>query len=262
MTYKLLVAEDVSAERAALCSTLSKHLGDSISILEAENGTEALTLFYAENPDIAILNIEMPGASGLDVAGKIRESGKACALLFISDFDNFSYAKQAIALRALDYILKPYDETKLIFSVQEAMRYISHFGSMPWNSTPQLAAVSLSRAHFEDTRMAMVREDINRFIQTHYMEELSMKNVAHAMNYSDAYFCKLFKQCFHVNFSTYLNEFRIEKAKVMMENPRINVKDIGLACGYSDSNYFSRVFKRITGQTPSEYRLSIMKKQG
>ena len=46
----------------------------------------------------------------------------------------------------------------------------------------------------------------------------------------------------------------------MMENPRINVKDISVACGYSDSNYFARVFKRITGQTPSEYRLAIAEK--
>ena len=45
-----------------------------------------------------------------------------------------------------------------------------------------------------------------------------------------------------------------------MADPRINIKDIGTACGYSDSNYFARVFKRITGQTPSEYRLAIAEK--
>ena len=59
-----------------------------------------------------------------------------------------------------------------------------------------------------------------------------------------------------MNFSAYLNDFRIGKAKAMMVDPRLNVKDIDIACGYSDSNYFARVFKRITGQTPSEYRLT------
>jgi YesN/AraC family two-component response regulator len=106
----------------------------------------------------------------------------------------------------------------------------------------------------------MVRQDIIAYIDRHYMEELSMKAVARAMNYSDAYFCKLFKQCFQVNFSTYLNEYRIRKACTMMENLRRNIKDIGVDCGYTDSNYFSRVFKRFTGQTPTEYRLSIMEK--
>ena len=87
-----------------------------------------------------------------------------------------------------------------------------------------------------------------------------MQSAAQFMGYSEAYFCKLFKQCFHVNFSAYLNEYRIDKAKVMMADPRINIKDISTACGYSDSNYFARVFKRITGQTPSDYRLAAAEK--
>ena len=82
-----------------------------------------------------------------------------------------------------------------------------------------------------------------------------MQDAAAALRYSDAYFCKLFKQCFKVNFSAYLNEFRVRKAQQLMQDPRLNLKDISTACGYSDSNYFTRVFKRITGKTPSEYRL-------
>lgn len=260
MIYKLLVAEDVSAERTALCQTLKSHLGPSISIFEAADGAQALELFYREKPDIAILNIEMPCCSGLDVARKIRQSRIPCAILFISDFDNFSYARQAISLRALEYILKPYEEQKLILSVREAMDYISTWGTIQWDQPGSSYDSDQKDPESEDARLALVRQDINTFIEDHYMEELSMKNAAHAMNYSNAYFCKLFKQCFQVNFSTYLNEFRIQKARSMMENPRINIKDVGTACGYSDPNYFSRVFKRITGQTPTEYRLSLMDK--
>ena len=260
MMYKLLVAEDVSAERTTLCQTLISHLGSSISIFEAEDGAQALELFHRERPDIAILNIEMPFCSGLDVARKIRESGIPCAILFISDYDNFSYAREAISLRALEYILKPYEEHKLILSVREAIGYVSHLGSTPPVAETPLYRSNLSQPQEEDIRLTMVRNDINAFIESHYTEELSMKNAAHSMNYSDAYFCKLFKQCFHVNFSTYLNEFRIQKAQSMLANPRINIKDVGIACGYADSNYFSRVFKRVTGETPSEYRLSLMDK--
>lgn len=252
MKYKLLIAEDEIIERSSLCKTLNTHLGEYLTILEAENGIDALELFYRESPDILLLNIEMPGISGLDVAKKIREVNRVCALLLLADQDNIAYAKQAIALRALDYLPKPYDRKKLILSVQEALQNLGCFG----NSLPE----SHPEPEFspEDTRLTIVREDISTYIDTHYMEELSMKNVAHAMNYSDAYFCKLFKQCFHVNFSTYLNEYRIQKAKDMMHNPRITVKDISTACGYTDSNYFARVFKRLTGRTPTEYRLSAM----
>ena len=260
MNYKLLVAEDVSEERNALVSTLKKHLGGFVTILEAGDGQEAMNLCRQEKPDVLILNIEMPFFSGLDVARAAREESIPCAILFISDYDNFSYAKQAIALRALDYILQPYEEEKLILSIQEAIAHVSQ--PHPAISNP-LHSVMVSNSADEEAeakRITIVREDISAYIDRHYMEELSMKTVARAMNYSDAYFCKLFKQCFQVNFSAYLNEYRIRKASSMMANPRLNIKDIGLACGYVDSNYFSRVFKRFTGQTPTEYRLSLMEK--
>ena len=85
-----------------------------------------------------------------------------------------------------------------------------------------------------------------------------MDYLAHVMNYSDAHFCKLFKQCFKVNFTSYLTEYRISVAKKMLEDPRLNIKDIGTASGYTDSNYFARVFKRIAGCTPTEYRANIL----
>lgn len=252
MKYKLLIAEDEPIERDALLKTLNTHLGEYITIHAAGSGSDAVELFHRESPEIAILNIEMPDISGLDVAKTIRESDKLCAILLTTDQDRFSYAKQAIALRALDYIPKPYDRKKLILSVQEAIQNLDRFGNALPESPPEPEETP------EDARLAIVRKDISAYIDAHYMEELSMKNVAHAMNYSDAYFCKLFKQCFHVNFSTYLNEYRIGKAKEMMCNPRITIKDISIACGYTDSNYFARVFKRITSRTPTEYRLSVM----
>ena len=110
----------------------------------------------------------------------------------------------------------------------------------------------------DNERLSLVRERIESYISENYATDLSLQSISQALNYSEAYFCKLFKQCFRVNFSAYLNEYRIGKAKVMMADPRINIKDIGIACGYSDSNYFARVFKRQTGQTPSDYRLGIL----
>lgn len=258
MRYKVLVAEDELIERKVLCKTLNKYLSEFCDIFESKNGREALEVFHREQPQIAILDIEMPGINGLEVARQIRESGRDCAILFLTGFDKFSYAKQAISVRALEYLLKPYNEQELIFAVEEAMQHASHFVYSPARSeaTPAEAVEDKKEEGIENARISLIREEIRTYIATHYMEDLSMQNAAQAMRYSEAYFCKLFKQCFRVNFSAYLNEYRIEKAKAMMTDPKVNIKDISLACGYSDSNYFARVFKRITGQTPSEYRLA------
>lgn len=215
-------------------------------------------MFDREQPQIAILDIEMPGINGLEVARKIRESGKDCAILFLTGFDKFSYAKQAISVRALEYLLKPYNEQELIYAVEEAMQHAARFAKQTNRKTEDLSPAR--EEGNESLRLSLIREDIRSYIGKNYQDDISMQSAAQAMGYSEAYFCKLFKQCFRVNFSAYLNEYRIEKAKAMMADPRINIKDIGAACGYSDSNYFARVFKRITGQTPSDYRLAVAEK--
>ena len=261
MKYKILIAEDELIERMVLCKTLRKHLGELCDIFESKNGREALEVFAREQPQIAILDIEMPGINGLEVARKIRESGRDCAILFLTGFDKFSYAKQAISIRALEYLLKPYNEQELIYAVEEAMQYASRFAKQ--SARNELSAEESLPAREESNesiRLSLIREDIRTYIGKNYREDISMQSAAQAMGYSEAYFCKLFKQCFRVNFSAYLNEDRIEKAKAMMADPRVNIKDVGLACGYSDSNYFARVFKRITGQTPSDYRLTAAEK--
>ena len=74
MKCKLLVAEDELIERKVLCKTLQKYLGDLITLYEAKNGREAIEIFEREAPQAAILDIEMPGANGLEVARKIRET--------------------------------------------------------------------------------------------------------------------------------------------------------------------------------------------
>ena len=210
--------------------------------------------FLIHRPQVAILDIEMPGVSGLEAARQIRESGHPCMILFLTAFDKFSYAREAITLRALDYLLKPCQEQELILTVEEALHLYDRLGTNPDAFLRGDVYEGAGEEELADRRMAQIRENIERYIREHYNTEISMQSVARAMNYSDAYFCKLFKQCFKVNFSAWLNEYRIDRAREMLQNTRLSVREVSTACGYSDANYFARVFKRITGKTPSEYR--------
>lgn len=255
--YKILVAEDETIERKMLCRALNNYLGEDCRICEARNGREALALALQEQPQLAILDIQMPGISGLEVARSIRQEGLPCAVLFLTAFDNFSYTRQAIAVRATDYLLKPYDEQELLSSVDAALERTEPFPAP--RSAPTVQAVSpaaeeAESAEPENLRLNRIRARILDYIETNYAREISMQDAAEAMNYSDAYFCKLFKLCFRVNFSAYLNQYRVDRAKQLLANPALGVREVSAACGYSDANYFARVFKRLTGSTPSEYR--------
>lgn len=252
--YKVLVAEDESIERKVLCKLLDKYLSGVCTVVSAKNGTEAWNVFEAEQPHIAILDIHMPGLTGLEVARKIRAAGSACAIIFLSAYDNFAYAKEAISIRATDYLLKPYGERELIATVEEAMRIYEYYGAIFHKAEELPAPDAASPENSVGLRNSQIKEEIEQHIHAHFGEDLSMQDVARTMNYSDAYFCKLFKRCFKVNFSTYLNEYRIERAKELLTSTHSSVREISTACGYTDSTYFARVFRRVTGVTPSEYR--------
>ncbi|MCI8535552.1 MAG: response regulator [Hungatella sp.] len=269
--YRVLIADDEMIERTVLYRTLEKHLKDQCEFFQAENGREALEIYEKEKIQILILDIEMPGINGIQAAEKIREKDKECSIIFLTAFDEFAYAKKAITVRALDYLLKPYDERELILVMEEAFRVtdshqrdkasVQNEFYVEQKQTGSVSFVSEEIAKFDNNHMGGVTELILKYIQQNYKYDISMQDLAKAMNYSEAYFCKLFKQYFNKNFTAYLTEYRVKVAKKMLEQPTVNVKEVGKAVGYMDSNYFTRVFKRLTGQTPTEYRLYIFQKK-
>ncbi|MDE7206038.1 MAG: AraC family transcriptional regulator, partial [Lachnospiraceae bacterium] len=106
----------------------------------------------------------------------------------------------------------------------------------------------------EAAKNQLLADHIRQYLEAHYMEDICLQDAAEQLHYSDAYFCKFFKQNFDKSFIMYLSELRIEKAKELLADITVNVKDIGQKVGYRDSSYFTKVFKRFTGVTPSEYR--------
>ena len=263
--YKILIAEDESIERRMLRKILEQRFAGEVTLLEAKNGREAVELALEEKPRVAILDINMPGLTGLEAAQAIRRERLNCVIIFLTAYDNFDYARQAIAVRALDYLLKPYDEQELTACVEAAMHlsdklarnrlYLEYFLIDDGTEPEQ------REERGDNERLSQTRDSITAYIDANYASDLSLQSISQALNYSEAYFCKLFKQCFGVNFSAYLNDYRIAKAKELLTATDIGVKDISEACGYADSSYFARVFKRQTGQTPSDYRMNALNRE-
>ena len=93
-----------------------------------------------------------------------------------------------------------------------------------------------------------------QYIQEHQTEDLSLGQVAKAVNTSTYYFCKMFKKVTGINFTDYLSRVRIEKAKNLLLNPNLRVSEIAYEVGFQSLTHFNRVFKRIIGQSPTVYR--------
>jgi AraC-like DNA-binding protein/ligand-binding sensor protein len=93
-----------------------------------------------------------------------------------------------------------------------------------------------------------------QFIHEHQAEDLSLGQVAKAVNTSTFYFCKIFKKMTGINFTDYLSRVRIEKAKNLLLNPNLRVSEIAYEVGFQSLTHFNRVFKKIIGQSPTRYR--------
>jgi AraC-like DNA-binding protein/ligand-binding sensor protein len=96
------------------------------------------------------------------------------------------------------------------------------------------------------------------YIQDHQTENLRLGHVAQAVNTSTFYFCKMFKKVTGINFTDYLSRIRIEKSKNLLLNPNLRVSEIAFEVGFQSLTHFNRVFKKILGQSPTEYRTQLL----
>lgn len=107
--------------------------------------------------------------------------------------------------------------------------------------------------HRENAEPPMITR-AKEFIEKNQAEDLSLDQVAKAVNTSTFYFCKMFKKATGLNFTDYVSRVRIEKAKNLLMNPNLRISEIAYEIGFQSLTHFNRVFKKIIGQSPTEYR--------
>lgn len=110
----------------------------------------------------------------------------------------------------------------------------------------------------EQTRRERIAREAKHFIESHYAEPLNLNIVSESVFLSPSYFSSLFREYTKFTFSEYLTRVRIEKAKGLLERLDLNITEVAEKVGYEDFNYFSQVFKKLTGLSPSEYRKKVI----
>lgn len=106
----------------------------------------------------------------------------------------------------------------------------------------------------KEEKLGNLIEEAKDYIADNYSRDISLDEISGKVDVSPYYFTRLFKEETGETFLEYLTSFRIDKAKELMKDPDISVKDICSQVGYADPNYFSRIFKKTVGKTPTEYR--------
>lgn len=209
---------------------------------EASDGIEAINTIKTLEPDIVIMDINIPIMNGLKVIQTCRALYPDMAFIIVSGYDDFSYCREALRMKITDYILKPvnYDE----------------FGA---------CIDRLKIALYENKESKITEETENtithiiQYLQDHLEEDISLNRLAEEFHLSAQYISQLFKKEIGVNFLAYLTSIRMEKAKKLLISTSLSIGEISMQCGYGDYRVFTKTFKKMIGNTPSQYRREFKK---
>lgn len=160
--------------------------------------------------------------------------------------------------KGIENLNKSYDEAAAAVCYDKPGMRIKHFDDIISHRN------ALCQQTCEDTSEEIVSSRENQegiilksieYIKSHYNSEITLEEVAGYICVSSYYFSKIFKEYTGKNYVDYITELRIEKAKEMLKSGERSIKDICFEVGYNDPNYFSRVFKKVEGVTPSEFKI-------
>ena len=214
---------------------------DSFVVGTANNGLMAKEEIAMFKPDVIFTDIRMPGLSGLELLQAIPEVSPDSKVVIITGFAEFSYAKEAVQHHAFDYLLKPIKEEDL----QRVMTAILKERGETEGEEKQ--------APVNDKMIDSVVADI----RDHYMEDISLTSLAAKYNVSMGSLSKMIKDHLQLNFSDYIASLRIQRAKELLSDETLSIQEIAEIVGYNDYFYFTKVFKKIEGISPSKYRKEI-----
>jgi CheY-like chemotaxis protein len=207
-------------------------------ILKARNGREALEIIQEAHPNLVLLDLMMPELDGFSVLEAMRSNP------YIRDIPVIVLTGQTLTLE---------DMERLGHGVTSVLKK----GLFSGKETLSRIEVALSRnTNLGSEAQRVVRKAMS-YIHEHYMESISLENTARHVNISKEYLARCFHQELGITLVTYLNRYRVQQAKALLEKGRENLTEIALQTGFSSSAYFSRVFRQEVGMSPRDYQRSV-----
>lgn len=172
-----------------------------------------------------------------------------------------------IQIKVIDFVLRAertaYQKTNAMYKFSGRTNYLDEvMGAKDLNQLKNwfFEKISAAARMVQDSQEEMQRTPVEKainFINENYKNDISLDDISQMVGISAYYFSKLFKNETGTNFIDYLTNLRISKAKELLDLGRLSVKEIGMEVGYPDPNYFSRIFKKNVGKSPSEYKENL-----
>ncbi|MDP4098542.1 response regulator [Paenibacillus sp. P96] len=257
------VSTSYQAARQALWRRSLVHAADYLHYAESSTEilSQALRLTEAEEKLRLIVLSGNPARIAEAAAGWIDEAVQRLPDLTAEQLRNWG--------RELDWMLGQWlddrpedtagedpaqaDEASVVLPVDELGMLSLPVWKSSFGKRLQAAGRALAPARAHEPENHIIR-DIAAYLDAHYADEITLQDISGRFYLSREYISRKFKQEFGVNLSEYLCRLRINQAKLLLLNPRLRLQQVAELVGYQDEKYFGKVFKKLEGITPGEYR--------
>lgn len=237
---KMMIVDDEPLEREVLTMIIQKENLEISQLFEAKNGMDAIALAKQKQMDLILMDIKMPIMDGLTAAEVIKKDLPDCHVIFLTAHDECDFAHRTVTLGTGDYLLKPAHPNEV---KQALIKYI------PQRRPPLRPTETSAACEHGDILTVM------EYIKDHLHLNLNLDALAELVYLNGQYLSRLFKQETGCTITQYITACRLEKAKHYLSYySQETVVEISGKCGFPDSNYFARVFKKHEGITPTQYQ--------
>lgn len=225
-------------------------------------------IHYSDLPSEQIVKDDYPMALEKNFLDKCKNGDRQATEIFSSIFDWLvqAYGENPFEVKTklleLVFMVErlAYSNGAMEYGFSDRKGYLETLVEMEgyleaknWCANRIINAIS-AIANNRENKAGHITMTAMKFIDDNFHKDITLEDVSKEVNLSPYYFSKLFKAEIGENFIDYLTRVRINKAKELLNNKDLSIKEICFTIGYSDPNYFSRNFKKIVGITPTEYR--------
>ncbi len=248
--YKVLLVDDDNIARCVCANMPSWQKYGFEVAYEASNGRSAFEILESKQVDVVFTDIRMPGMDGLALLKKIRSENMNVFVVLVSLYREFEYAREGLKYGAVDYIMKPIQESSLDETLLLVRTALNEFAEVCEYRALVDACFADIDADMNDVFISNLRDQIADRLGT----TPSMDDIAESLGFSKDYFGKIVKQKTGMSFNKLFTSIKMQYSKRLLLSGRYKVYEISDMIGYANPDYFTRVFKNEFGMSPADLK--------
>jgi DNA-binding response OmpR family regulator len=246
MTAKVLIVDDISANLKLLKAKLE---AEYYEVLCALDGASAIDIARKEAPDIILLDVMMPGMSGINLCRALRQNTKTSHIPIVILTSKSSQESQIEGMQsgADDFVSKPFNADILEIRVNTLLEAKERLRKN-WQKQMIQQELSVGKMPiFEDVFLVKATQLIIEHLSD---ADFDVEDLEKGLDMSKMQLYRKLKNLTSLAGNEFIRSIRLQQAKILLETSSLNISEIAYQVGFNDPAYFTRAFKKQYGRTP------------